>query len=336
MEIGPEIRELMDRIKSVPPFLGRHYFCKYVCEDFLKEVADLRWPARHWRLLKEGDYVTYKYVVKPYLQTMANYGQLIAKLMETDAVYLALIWNELTYYVRSIFRDMMLSKEGHRQCVLNGQATLRINRYGDVTIEYGYCKKEIPYTYRKVPSSQLRERLRARYCPNVEEGDVIACTIDITLLPEVIVMACPRRRDHELLDSALKVVEPILEAVTKSDRWTDLWFLWDAVDFAMYLLSVKYGLSGFTFEGLLAVLEEDLGLKAIPIYHRAFADMRPMCYETACDIGRGEKHRLVKLGCPIEKVGTIGVLSALYKDDPEYVYKFMRPYIEEELFKKSQ
>lgn len=334
MEVEPEIRELMERIKSVPPFLGRHYFCKNGCEDFLKEVAEGVWSVKHWRLLKERDYVTYKYVVKPYLLTLENYGKLIGKLMEGEKAYLALIWKDVAYYTHSIFKYMVQSKESHRQCHLNGQATLKISKYGDVTVEYGYCRKEIPYTYRMAPGSQLRDYLREQYCPGTE-GEELTCTIDADLVPEVVATAAawPKVQEGELFKSALNVVQPILDTVVKSDKWAYLSFLWDAVDVAMQLLSVRYGLSKLTFEGILSTLE-DLGLKAFFIYSMAAADMRFDCYTTTCYFGRGDDLKKISLECPIEKIGYIGAFNALYKEDPLYVYRYLRPYIEEELTKK--
>jgi len=336
MEVGPEVEELLAKIKSVPPFLGSHYFCRHGCEDFVREFGDAVWLAKHWRLLKERDYVTYKYVVVPYLSTLLNYGNLIAKMMEMDKVYLALIWGELADDIRRIFKDMMQSKEGHRQCNLGGRAALSVNRYGDAVVEYGYCRKEIPFTYRRGPGEELRKYLRSRYCPDAADGDSLTCDIDAGAVPEVIAVIAtwPKVQYGELFKGALGVVRPLLDAVVKSDRWR-AGFLLDAVDAAMRLLSVEYGLSGFDIIGLLSRIE-GLGLRPIFILEMALADMEADCVSRQCYFGRGESAKRVRLECPVEEATVIAPLNVLYKEDPVFVYNFLKPYIEEGLFKKKQ
>jgi len=328
-----EIQDLVSKIAAVPTFLGRHYFCKRGCRDFVEEaLTDSFFLVEHVRRLKERDYITYKYVVRPFLQFAANIGKLIVDVMEKDPVYLALIWDEVDPWF--VFKEMIKSKKDHRQCH-GGEAALFVNEFGDVTIEWGYCKKQIVYLYRREPGESLRKYLHQQYCPNVTtDGKTLKCTVSSEQLPEIIAVAVswPRARDHgDAFRAALQHVQPLLDTVVRSDRW-DYWlFLSAAVGDAMLLSSVEYGLSTASLMGLMLRLE-NLGVNAVHVARDALAEMDVHCIENSCWFGRLEDARKVEVNCP---VGKLGLLELLYKEDPMYVYKFLRPRIEEELFKKT-
>jgi len=328
-----EIQDLMSKVAAVPVFLGRHYFCKRGCRDFVEEaLTDSFFLPEQVRKLKEQDYVTYKYVVRPFLQFAAKIGELIVNMMEKDPVYLALIWDEID--PRFTLKEMIVSKKDHRQCH-GSEASLFVNEFGDVVIELGRCKKQIVYLYRHEPGESLIKYLHQQYCPNVAtDGNTLKCTVGVEQLPEIIAVAVswPKARDHRAaFRAALQHVQPLLDTVVRSDRW-DYWlFLSAAIGDVMLLSSMEYGLSTASLMGLMLRLE-NLGVDAVHVARDALAEMDVHCIENSCWFGRLEDVRKVEINCP---VGKLGLLELLYKEDPMYVYKFIRPHIEEELFKKS-
>jgi len=327
-----KVRELLSKIAAVPTLLGSHYFCKRGCRSFVEEaLAHTSLLAEHVRRLKENDYVTLKYVVLPFLEVALNYGRLVEKLAESDKAYLALIWDTIKYDVWLTFSNMISAKRDHRQCH-GQQATIRVGEFGDVVIELGRCRKEIPYLHRREPSSSLKQFLGQRYCTNASEnGKMLECTVDANALHEVVaVIATWPKARHGPFYEALQTVKPILDAAVKSDRWSFWTFLLFAVDVAMMLHSVEYGLSQLEFSSVLLRLE-GLGLKAVGLAHDAFYDMRAYCVGRKCYFGQREDLKELEVGCPVEK---LGLLELLHKEDPMYVYRFLKPRIEKLLFEK--
>jgi len=328
-----EIQDLMAKIVAVPTFLGRHYFCKRGCRDFVEEaLTDSFFLPEHIRRLKERDYITYKYVVKPFMQFAANIGELIADMMKRDPVYLALIWDEIN--PRFTLKEMIVSKKDHRQCH-GSEAMLYVNEFGDVVVELGHCKKQVVYLYRREPGESLRSYLHQQYCPNAAaDGKTLKCAVGVEQLPEIIAAAVswPKARDHGgVFKVALRHIQPLLDAVVRSDRW-DYWlFLSAAIGDAMLLSSVECGLSTASLMGLMLRLE-NLGVDAVHVARDVLAEMDVHCFENSCWFGQLEDVRKVEVNCP---VGKLGLLELLYKEDPMYVYRFLKPRIEEELFKKS-
>jgi len=328
-----ELKELLAKVSVIPPFLGRHYFCKHGCNSFVEEaLANSYLLVEHVRLLKEQDYITYKYVARPFLQFAARIGELISELMKKDPVYLALIWDEIDPWF--VFEEMIKSKKDHRQCH-GSEAVLSINEFGDVAIELGRCKKQIVYLYRGEPGEYLRQYLHQQYCPTAAtDGKTLKCTVGADQLPEIIAVAAswPEAREHgDVFRAALRHVQPLLDAVVKSDRW-DYWlFLSSAIGMAMLLSSLEYGLSSTSLMGLLLRLE-NLGIDAVHIARDALAKMDMRCTEKNCRFGWFEDLKEVDVGC---RLGKLGILEILYESDPLYVYRYMRPLIEESLFKKS-
>jgi len=330
-----KVQELLDKIATVPTFLGKHYFCRRGCKSFVEEaLAHTSLLAEHVRRLKENDYVTLKYVVVPFLEVALNYGKLVERLMETDKAYLALIWDTIKYDIWLTFSYMISAKKDHRQCH-GQQATIHIGEFGDVVVEVGRCRKEIPYIHRHEPSDTLRQFLGQQYCLHASEnGKTLKCNIDTNALHEVVaaVATWPKAR-HKLFYEALQTVRPILDSVVKSDKW-DFWtFLLFAVDVAIMLHSVEYGLSYLNFSNILFRLES-LGLRAVSLAYNALYDMGAYCgeYSNKCYFGQREDLRELKVDCPVDK---LGLLELLYREDPMHVYRFLKPRIEEALFQKS-
>lgn len=328
-----EIQDLMSKVAAIPTFLDSHYFCKRGCKDFVEEaLGGSFFLPEHIRRLKERDYITYKYVVKPFMQFTVNIGELIVDMMKRDPVYLALIWDEID--PRFTLKEMIVSKKDHRQCH-GSEASLFVNEFGDVVIELGRCKKQIVYLYRREPGESLRQYLHQQYCPNAAvDGKTLKCTVGVDRLPEIIAttVSWPKARDHgDAFRAALQHVQPLLDTVVRSDRW-DYWlFLSAAIGDAMLLSSVQYGLSTASLMGLMLRLE-NLGVDAVHVVRDVLAEMDVHCIENSCWFGRLEDVRKVEVNCP---VGKLGLLELLYREDPMYVYRFLKPRIEEALFQKS-